>query len=64
MPDEFSVPDLPSRDTADRAAVEHQLRRAGLPAGDDEIEDLCATYQVIRGPIAALYSERVEELLG
>jgi hypothetical protein len=63
MADDPSVPDFQAPDTSDRLAVEEQLRRSGLPASGDEIDELCAIYSVIRGPIAALYTLGVEELL-
>jgi hypothetical protein len=48
---------------SNRAIVEQLLRQAGLPAGEDEIDELAEAYPIIRGPVEALYCESVEKLL-
>lgn len=50
-------------DAAARRSVEQLLSRAGLPASDDEIDEMCAAYRVIRRSVARLYSNQVEDLL-
>lgn len=47
----------------DRTAVEVLLARAGLPASEDEVDELTRAYRSIRVPVEALYSEHVAALL-